>query len=126
MDAIPLGKSLTPESSCVVLMKEKRIGIENSKEKANRLAINRFLAILDSQETVIAPIAEITITKPMQSKVSEISENTIVLSEDPRTPFKFLAYTISIKIPPQKTAATQAYSPTSRKRNLSFMPLFYQ
>src|SRR4030042_250738 len=84
MDAIPLGKSLTPDSSCVVLMKEKRIGIKNSNEKANRLAINRYLAILDFQETAIAPIAEITTTKPMQRKVSEISENTIALSEDSR------------------------------------------
>lgn len=88
MDAIPLGKSLSRDSSCVFLTNEERIGIKNSKEKASRLAINRFLAILNFQETAIAPIAVITITKPMQSKASEISENTIALSDDPRIPFK--------------------------------------
>jgi hypothetical protein len=69
-------------------MKEKRIGIRNSKEKAIRLAMNRFLAFLDFQETAIAPIEKTAIMKPMQSKVSEISENTIMLSDAPRTPFK--------------------------------------
>jgi hypothetical protein len=126
MDAIPLGKSLTPDRSCVLLIKEKRIGIKNSTEKVNRLAINRFLAILDFQETAIAPTAVITITKLKQSKVSEILENTITLSEVPRTPFELLAYTISSKIPPNKIAAIQAYNPTIRKRNLSFISTFYQ
>ena len=107
-------------------MKVKRIGIKNSKEKANRLAINRYLAILDFHEAAIAPTAELTKTNPMQSKVSEISENIMALSENPITSFNKLAYAISSKIPPKKTAATQAYSPTSRKRNLSFMSLFYQ
>jgi hypothetical protein len=88
MDAIPLGKGLIQDSSCVLLMREENIGIKNSKEKANRLAMNKFLAILDFQETAIAPIALTTITKPLQSKVSETSENTIALSEVPRTPFK--------------------------------------
>jgi hypothetical protein len=88
MDAIPLGKGLIHDSSCVFLMREENIGIKNSKEKANRLAMNKFLANLDFQEATMAPIAVITITKPMQSKVSETSENTIALSEDPRIPFK--------------------------------------
>jgi hypothetical protein len=69
-------------------MKEERIGIKNSKEKAIRLAMNRFLALLDFQETAIAPIEKTAIMKPMQSKVSEVSENTIALSDAPRTPFK--------------------------------------
>ena len=88
MDAAPLGQSLIHDRSCVFLIKVARIGIKNSREDTIRLAINRFLAILDFQETAMAPIAEITITKPMHSKVSEISENTIVLSDDPSTPFK--------------------------------------
>jgi hypothetical protein len=108
MDAIPLGKSLTPFSSCEDLMKEKKIGISISKEKANRLAIKRYLANLDFHETAIAPIAVIIMKKPMQSKVSEISENTIVLSEKLRTPFKYLAYTISSITTPKKTAVIQA------------------
>ena len=126
MDAIPLGRSLTPGNSGVFLMKEKKRGIKISKDKANRLAIKRYLAILDFQETTIAPIAKITITKPMQSKVSEISENTIALSEKSSISFKYLAYTMSSNTPPKKTAAIQVYSPTIRKRNLSFTALFYQ
>jgi hypothetical protein len=107
-------------------MKEERIGIKNSKEKANKLPINRFLVIRELHETAIAPIAEITIMEPMQSKVSEISENTIVLSDDPRTPFKVLAYNMSSKMAPQYIAATQAYSSTQRNRNLTLMPILYR
>ena len=88
MDANPLGKSLIHERSWGLLVNEERTGIRNSKKKAIKLAINRFLATLDFQEAVIAPIAEITIINPMQSRISEISENTILLSEAPRIPFK--------------------------------------
>ncbi len=84
MDPIPLGKSLTHESPCGFFIKNENIGINISKEKANKLAINRFRATLDFHETPMAPIAEITIAKPMHSKVSEISENTILRSDDPR------------------------------------------
>ena len=82
--------SLIHDKPCVFLMKEEKIGIKNSKENATRLAINRFLTILEFQEIAIAPIAEITKTKPIQSKVSEISENTMALSDEPRTPFRDL------------------------------------
>jgi len=75
MDAVPLGNNLIQARSCVFLMKEEKIGIKNSKENATRLAINRFLAIFEFQEKATAPIAEITKTIPMQSKISEISEN---------------------------------------------------
>jgi hypothetical protein len=121
MDAIPPGKGLIHEYPCVVLIKDERIGSENSKEKANKLAINRFLAIFNFQEMAMAAIAVIIIIEPINNKVSEILENTIELPEDPRTSFKLLAYAISSKILPQKTAATQAYRPTTRKRNLSIM-----
>ena len=87
MDAIPLGRSLAHDSSCGFLVMEAKIGIRISKENTNKLAINRFLAAPDLQETAMAPIANITITKPMQSKASETSENTSLLSEAPRTPF---------------------------------------
>ena len=79
MDAIPLGKSLIPDIPCGFLMKDTKIGINNSREKTNKLAINRFLAIPDLQETAIAPIAEMTTSKPMQSNVSETSEYTDAL-----------------------------------------------
>jgi hypothetical protein len=81
MDTIPLGKSLTHDRSCAFLIKEEKIGIKNSKENADRLAVNRFLAIPDFQETTMALIPVISKIEPMQSKISEISENTSALSE---------------------------------------------
>ena len=87
MDAIPLGRSLAHDSSCGFLVMEAKIGIRISKENANRLAINRFLAAPDLQETAMAPIAKITMMILMHSKASETSENTSELSEAPRTPF---------------------------------------
>jgi hypothetical protein len=87
MDAIPLGKSLAHDRSCAFLIKKEKIGIKNSKENANRLAVNRFLAIPDLQGTAMAPIPVITKTKPMQSKVSETSENNSARSGATRTPF---------------------------------------
>jgi hypothetical protein len=90
MDPIPLGKSLIHESPCGFLIKNENIGINISKEKANKLAINRFRATLDFHETIMALIAAMTIITPKQSKVSEISENTILRSDDPRISIIFL------------------------------------
>lgn len=88
IDAPPLGISLIHERSTAVVVKEKRIGIIISKEKTNKLAKNRLLAIFDFQETEIAPIAATTVTITMQSKVSEISEKTSELSSEERTLIK--------------------------------------
>jgi hypothetical protein len=88
MDAIPLGIGLIHAIPCTSPTKVARIGMINSNDNANKLAMNRFLAAREFHEIAIATIAAMNTIEPIQSMVSEISENKDDVSDGPSTLFR--------------------------------------
>jgi hypothetical protein len=87
---------------------ERSITTKNPKKMMAKLKIRHFLAVLEFQDNPIAPNAASTVMKLTSNWKSAASERAVATSgTNP-------AYTISRRTSPNETAASQAYTPTTR------------